>query len=197
MNMDRTRFLALATLIAAGGCVTKKVNTDSDGGGGVGGTTATGGSGAGGAGGVGGGAGGAGGGVCDDSVGAPGDCGPADATVCGQFAVDACEGAKSYFKPRIAELAVDCITALDPISDCLPVYQCRSDALNQACDDPTADVLCQEIIDACDASGNATTMDECHSYVDGLNDAGRALMQADCGTDGCPDGIYSCVEGVL
>jgi len=192
MKIDRAGFLVLAGAIAAGGCVIKSTTTkhDNDGGsGGTGGTTAQGGQGGttaqGGQGGV-------GGSVCDDSVGTDVDCSPAAQTMCGQFAVDACEAAKAAFKPRVAENAAGCIVALPADADCLPVYDCRRDALNGACSDSTADADCDQLVAAC---GDVTT-EECHSLVDGLNEQGRAEMVTCAVTDGCVYGFYSCVEGL-
>jgi hypothetical protein len=203
MKLDRTRFLALATAIAASGCIIENTTEHGHGGaGGVGGseTGGSGGTATGGSGGAVGGSGGAGGAQCDDEIGnPPSDCAPAASTVCGDFAVQACQGALDYFKPRIAELAADCILGLDPIADCTQVYDCRKNALLAACADPTGDAVCDEIVSACATAGQPTTAAECHGYVDGLNDAGRALMLQACGAGQgtCPYGIYSCVEGIL
>lgn len=195
MNIDRAGFLVLAGAIAAGGCVIKSTTTrhdNDDGTGGSGGTTAAGGQGGTTAQGGQGGQGGVGGSVCDDTVGADVDCSPAAQTLCGQFAVDACEGAKTVFKPRVGENAAVCIVALPADADCQPVYDCRRDALNGACPDSTADADCEQLVAAC---GDATA-EQCHSYVDGLNEQGRAEMLTCAVTDGCVYGFYSCVEGL-
>jgi len=206
MKLDRTSFLALVTTIAASGCFIESTTEHGHGGAGGSGGTETGGTGGtttqggGGAGGAQGGSGGEGGAACDDDVGTPpSDCSPAINTVCADFAVQACQAALDYYKPHIAELAANCILGLDPIADCTQVDDCRQNALAAACADPTADAVCDEILTACATAGNPTTAEECHSYVDGLNADGRALMLQGCGAgqDTCPYGIYSCTEGIL
>lgn len=204
MKLDRTSFLALAAAIAATSCIVTvgSPDDDDDGAGatGAGTTTPDGGGGAtttpdGGAGGVA--QGGSGGGVaCDDSVGESPDCTPAGESDCGEFAVTACVGAETYYKPAVAEAAAECILAAD-LTDCQAADDCRTAALAGACADPTADELCLAIVDACVTAGFSVDMTTCHGYVDGLNEDGRALMATECVDNGCLYGINSCSEGIL
>jgi hypothetical protein len=211
MKIDRAGFLFLATALAAGGgCIITSGDDDSAGGGGdhsggtgsgAGGTggAATGGAATGGGdvGGAGGGTGGAGGGtVCDDSVGDAVDCAGADDSLCGAFAVTACDGVQTVFKPAVAEAAAQCIVDLGPADDCGAVYQCRSDALAGACPDSGADDLCVQILASCETSGYPVTAEECHGLVDGLNETGRGQVEICAVTDGCIYGLYSCTEGI-
>ncbi len=203
MRIDRTRFFLLAGAMAtatAGGCFVQSADDD-DGEGGSGGTptsTQTDGGGGSSDGGMGGdtGTGGNGGdggsgGTCDDSVGDTVDCSGV-INACSTFAIEACDASTAAFKPAVAEAAANCIVNLDAAAGCLEVYECRKDALNDACPDASADALCATLIDTCNTAGNPTTEVECHSYVDGLNEFGRTSVE----TCDCAFGIYSCIEGV-
>ena len=208
MKIDRAGFLFLATAIAAGsGCI---ITSSDDGNGGGGSNTGGTGSGAGGTGGEatgggstgggstgGGGVGGSGGGTtCDDSVGDTVDCTGADDSLCGTFAVDACNGIQSVTKPAVGEAAATCILDLGPTDDCGAVYACNQAALGAACPDSGADDLCAQIIASCETAGNPTTDVECHGLVDGLNETGRGMVETCAVTDGCLYGLYSCTEGL-
>jgi len=204
MKLDRTSFLALAAAIATTSCIVTVGSPDDDDGAGATGagttTTPEGGGGAtttpdGGSGGIAqGGSGGAE--PCDDSVGESPDCTPVGDSTCGEFAVTACVGAETYYKPAVAQAAAECILAAD-LTDCQPAYDCRNAALAAACADATADELCLQIVDACVGAGFSVDMATCHGYVDGLNEDGRALMATECVDNGCAYGINSCAEGIL
>ena len=145
----------------------------------------------------GGGTGGSGGGtLCDDSVGDPVSCVGADDSLCGTFAVDACNGVQTVYKPAVAEAAAQCIVDLGPTDDCTAVYQCNQDALAGACPDSGADDLCAQIVASCETAGNPTTAEECHGLVDGLNETGRGQVETCAVTDGCLYGRYSCPAGL-
>jgi hypothetical protein len=129
------------------------------------------------------------GGVCSDEVGTPGDCA---AITCSNFGT--CDAAKANFKPKVAAAAVACIQALPGGSNCdaLLVYGCKANALKGACPDTTAAALCATLQTRCAATSNPIPAGECEQYASGLNAQGRAALQA-CD---CAFGIYSCIEGL-
>lgn len=199
MNVDRVKYLSLVTAIAAAGCVvTEKTEKESDGGGGVGGTAGQGGTAGaeqGGAGGVGGatggsggvatgGGGGAGGASCDDTVGTPAAC-TTVASDCEPY----CNAAHTNLKPAVAEAAVECL-ALDQSAYCLTGYSCISQALADACPDPSTQSDCATVATNCSEPGDPA----CEDVLDGLNSTGRAEVMS-CVDDGCTFGLYSCMEG--
>jgi hypothetical protein len=129
------------------------------------------------------------GGTCNDDVGTPGDCTTA---TCSNFGK--CDAYKVNFKPKVAAAAVACIKALPGGASCdaLLVYGCGNDALKAACPDATVTALCTAMQTKCTATSNPIPAGECEQYANGLNAAGRTALQA-CD---CQFGIYSCIEGL-
>jgi len=114
-------------------------------------------------------------------------------TDCGEFfELPYCQSASSDLKPKVAAATVDCLIADACAGN---AYECWKTALAAACADPTADAICDEIVTACAATTPAVTAAECHSYLDGMTQAGRDAMKA-CAEDDCSIGLWSCVEGL-
>jgi len=124
-------------------------------------------------------------------------------------------------KKRPAASAVSCLLALTEGESCsAPAAGCGLQALKNACDDPTADDPCNQIVAACGAQDDAgasdadatdtdasdagrrsgTTFAECKQYLNGLKDVGRdkilGCMIRGCGYEDCPDGGVGCGGGL-
>jgi hypothetical protein len=132
---------------------------------------------------------------CNDDVGVPGSC--AAVRLPGgcssfPFICEHCEGYKAFFKPRIAQRAVECVVAQrgHDLGDGCRTYQCGDEALQSACPDRSADQPCRTIAAQCQ-----TTREECRSLLSGMNAAGRARV-ASCAAQGCSFGIWSCIESM-
>lgn len=110
------------------------------------------------------------------------------------FVHQSCNGARKYFKPKIAERAVTCSNKLTPNAVCSAMtYDCRDAAMRSACPDPQADFECQAIAKKCPKM----SMTECRMYMNGLNAVGRAeVIKCMSGGPGCGYGVYSCTEGL-
>ena len=99
---------------------------------------------------------------------------------------------------HLAEAATECMVDRET---CFPAadsgdpgpYECMRNALADACSDSTADGLCEQVAQNC--TDYAVSDGECHRMVDGLTEQGRAQIET-CVTDGCPHGLWSCVEGL-
>jgi hypothetical protein len=110
-----------------------------------------------------------------------------------------CDGAKTAFKPKVAENAVACILALAAAATCDDVLACRNDALGEACADATANDLCDDLVTTCTDAGNTIDAAGCHALVDGLNEAGRTQLAALCGSQSeglCYEGLPTCVNNL-
>lgn len=130
-----------------------------------------------------------------DDVGKPGYCAVKVPKSCAPFPFvhSSCNGARKYFKPKIAERAVLCMNKLKGDAVCAAMtYECKEAALRSACADPGADVACQAIVQKCPK----TKLAECKRYMNGLNPAGRAKVEQCMSGPGCGWGVYSCVEGL-
>jgi hypothetical protein len=142
---------------------------------------------------------------CDDALGAPGACPsalPAEEGGCGPLPTRRCEEWKRTMKPRVAERAVACFAALDPIERCDPgrVGLCAHEALSHACSagdaratagapvDDEVDTRCAAIVLGCGAMSVAPTMSECRATLAGLTPIGRdrlvSCMRSHCGDKG-------------
>jgi hypothetical protein len=149
--------------------------------------------------------------VCDDMIGAPAACPPPGYSAdegegCGALTTKRCGELKDALKPRVAEQAVACVTALNPTQRCdmTRVNLCGHVALMNACStdtfvssspvpspDRSSDELttrCEGIIKSCGASTTAPSMRDCRATLAGMTDVGRdhtaACMTAHCGDKG-------------
>jgi len=145
--------------------------------------------------------------VCDDSVGTPGDCPPPGYPTieggCGSFAATRCAEYKQGLKPRVAQLAVECLAKLTPHERCdhSRVTLCGHLALMNACPDPDpagdagpspVATACQGIRDACGASPVSPSSVECRQLLSGMSEAGRDRTKA-CMKGHCFDrGLVGC-----
>lgn len=131
-----------------------------------------------------------------DDVGKPPYCAIKVPKSCAPFPFvhSSCNGARKYFKPKIAERAVTCMHKLTPNAVCSAMtYDCRDAAMRSACPDSQADLECQAIAKKCPK----TSLTECRMYMNGLNTAGRIEVTKCMMTgSGCGYGIYSCTEGL-
>ncbi|MBI2393413.1 MAG: hypothetical protein HYV09_27765 [Deltaproteobacteria bacterium] len=130
-----------------------------------------------------------------DDVGKAGYCAVKVPKSCAPFPFvhSSCNGARKYFKPKIAERAVSCMNKLGPDAVCAAMtYECKDAALRSACLDATADADCQAIANSCPKA----SMTECRRYLSGLNALGRAKVTDCMKGSSCGYGIYSCVEGL-
>jgi hypothetical protein len=110
------------------------------------------------------------------------------------FVHQSCNGARKYFKPKIAERAVTCMHKLTPNAVCSAMtYECRDAAMRSACPDAQADMECQALSKKCPKM----SMTECRMYMNGLNAMGRAeIIKCISTPSGCGFGVYSCTEGL-
>ncbi len=149
--------------------------------------------------------------ACDDSTGTVADCPSpgysADEGVgCGIIATKRCQDFKRTMKPRVAEHAVACLTALSAAQRCDPnrVNLCAHLALMNACPEPesasratapSSDELtssCVSMVQRCDPGGLAPPVRECRSTLAGLNAFGRDQMSS-CMKAHCADkGLVGC-----
>jgi hypothetical protein len=108
-------------------------------------------------------------------------------------------------KPRVAERAVACFAALDPLERCSPVRAslCAHEALAHACSaadartagsvgDDDVESRCAAIVQGCGGMSVAPTMRECRATVGGLTAIGRDKLVA-CMRSHCADkGLLGC-----
>ena len=136
---------------------------------------------------------------CDDSVGTPPDCPPPGfPTVeggCGSFAHTRCKELKESLKPKVAEVAVDCLNKLKPQERCDAnrVNLCAHLALMNACPEKKRPSECETIIAACGTSSIAPSMQECRETLSGLNPEGRSRMLSCMRTHCFDKGLLGCV----
>jgi hypothetical protein len=101
----------------------------------------------------------------------PGGCTLDGLAVCTQF--------PTYFKPRSAKLAVDCLLMAPTCEGVIPdpLWECGLTALKGACPDATVDAYCATLAGSCDADAGFDLKAECKTYAAGLNSAGRSRLQ--------------------
>lgn len=96
----------------------------------------------------------------------------------------ACSTITSYFKPKAAKLAVDCLNALPTCEGTTtdPVWDCAYSALEGACPDSTVTSYCDGLAAACAADGGADAGTDlkaaCLKSVGGLTTGGRTRLTA-------------------
>jgi hypothetical protein len=135
-------------------------------------------------------------GACTDDKGAPGACTAMKSCSGVAFPKTKCEAFKKYFKPRVAQRAVECLAKITDKQACdaCNAYRCGETALKTSCDDASADATCAQITSKC----KAISMSDCRTYLSGMNGAGRAKMAFCLGQPtGCGFGIFSCAEGLF
>jgi len=108
------------------------------------------------------------------------------------FPQQKCSAYKTYFDPKVAAVAVSCMTALNgkQVCDGSQSYNCGKAALVQACPDSTLAQLCAIAATSC-----KSTASDCTALLSGLNDQGKDQV-AQCIAQGCSAGLYSCIEGL-
>jgi hypothetical protein len=132
-----------------------------------------------------------------DDVGAPAACSTLkeDASCAPfDFVRDSCANDLSYLKPRIAERAIGCMRAAGPKK------LCEVMPIYGCLDDALRSACADPAADATCAAivqKCAVPLDECTGYLSGMNDAGRAAV-AKClsNTASCGYGVWSCIEGL-
>ena len=152
--------------------------------------------------------------VCDDTVGTAGECPapgyPAEEGGCGTLPAKRCQDFKQAMKPRVAERAVACLTALNPGQRCdaSRLNLCGHLALMAACPEPEGaavagvpatdelTVRCASLAQSCGATGLGPSARECRATLAGLSAFGRDQM-ATCMKTHCADkGLVGC-EAVI
>lgn len=135
-------------------------------------------------------------GACSDDRGAAGACTSMKACKGFAFPKQKCEAYRRYFKPKVAERALACLGKLSDTQACdaCNAYRCGDLAMKSSCPDASAAATCVQIASKC----KSVAVEECKTYLSGLNAAGRAKMTA-CltGGSGCSFGIFSCAEGLF
>lgn len=136
---------------------------------------------------------------CDDSIGTPAECPqPGYPTVeggCGSFANMRCKELKESLKPKVAEIAVECLNKLKPQERCDAnrVNLCAHLAVMNSCPEKKRPPECETIIAACGASPIAPSMNECRQTMAGLNAEGRSRLVACMKTHCFDKGLLGCV----
>lgn len=134
--------------------------------------------------------------ACAEDQGTAGSCNAMKSCPSFAFPKQKCEAYRRFFKPKVAQKAIDCLAKLttkQTCDDACTTYRCGDLAIKTACPDPAADASCTQIIAKCPS----VSMADCRVYLGGLNAAGRARMVS-CLTpkSGCGFGIYSCSESL-
>lgn len=150
--------------------------------------------------------------ACDDTAGAPGTCPapgyPSDEGVasCGAPATKRCEDFKRTMKPRVAERAVACLSALSAAQRCDPnrVSLCAHLALMNACPEPEGALVagvaptdelttrCASIAQECGGTTSGPPLRDCRATLAGLSLFGREQMTS-CMKTHCADkGLVGC-----
>lgn len=132
-----------------------------------------------------------------DDVGAPAACSTLiEDPSCApfDFVRDSCASDLSYLKPRIAERAVGCMRAAGPKK------LCEVQAIYGCLDDSLRSACADPAADAVCAAivqKCPVSLDECTGYLSGMNDAGRAAVtKCLSNTTQCSWGVWSCIEGL-
>jgi hypothetical protein len=134
--------------------------------------------------------------ACKDDEGTAGSCNAMKACSGFAFPKQQCESYRKALKPKVAQRAIDCLAKLTTkqvCDDACNTYRCGDRALKTACPDPSADAPCNQIVAKC----RSVSMNDCRTYLSGLNAAGRAKMVG-CLTSksGCGFGLFSCSESL-
>ena len=148
--------------------------------------------------------------VCDDTIGAAAACPPPypseEGEGCGALPTKRCQDFKQSMKPRVAEHAVACLSALPPAQRCDPnrMNLCAHAALMNACPEPEAAAVagvlptdelttrCASIAQSCNGSALSPSARECRATLAGLSAFGREQM-ASCMKTHCGDkGLVGC-----
>jgi len=103
-----------------------------------------------------------------------------------------CGAYKAYFDPKVAAIAVACVTSLSSSQVCDPAQPllCAKSALAQACADPSVVQLCRIAATSC-----KITPGECSALLSGLSEGGQEAI-AQCVAQGCPEGLGGCIDGL-
>jgi hypothetical protein len=149
--------------------------------------------------------------VCDDTVGAAGDC-PApgypseEGVGCGALPTKRCQDFKRTMKPRVAERAVACLSALNQGQRCdaSRLNLCGHLALMNACPEPEGaavtgvaptdelTVRCTSLVQGCGGASLGPSLRECRATLAGLSAFGRDQV-ATCMKTHCADkGLVGC-----
>jgi hypothetical protein len=133
--------------------------------------------------------------ACQDDLGTPGACNPMAGDAGCSALESVCVRRRDLLKPGVATKLIACMQGL---SECTEqrANLCMKVALFDACDDPSAETVCSEVITTC-AGAVPLTMMECHNFLDGMTDQAR-LQVASClkGADGgapCASGVWGCI----
>lgn len=134
--------------------------------------------------------------TCEDAADTVVSCGGLGQTECvglEGFLSSECEMVAFIMKPAPANVARNCMLALDPpeLCDTTNTYACMVEALGTGCPDPEADDECTLIGVACDDSSPA--FNECSSALSSMTQSGRDQM-VQCMTELCD--LYACIEGL-
>lgn len=113
------------------------------------------------------------------------------------FLDDECAMTWQVMKPAVSNASRECMLGLkqSALCDATNSYDCIDAALQGACPDATVTPDCDTIIASCDESGTAIAAEACASYLNGLNEAGRAQMVS-CMTLDTLCSLHSCAEGL-
>jgi len=76
------------------------------------------------------------------------------------------------------------------VCDSSQIVACSKGALVQACTDPSVAQVCQIAATKCKASAA-----DCSVLLSGLNDDGQEKV-AQCVAQGCPGGLFGCVDAL-
>jgi hypothetical protein len=134
--------------------------------------------------------------ACLDTGGTTvGDCAamqPATACPAAPTPQQRCNAYKTYFAPKVAAVAVSCLTALTSaqVCDATQVAACGRAALAQACPAPGVSQLCQIAAGPCKTSAT-----DCTAIISGLDDQGQQAI-AQCVAQGCGAGLSACIDGM-
>jgi hypothetical protein len=103
-----------------------------------------------------------------------------------------CATYKTYLDPKVAALAIQCMTGLSPKQRCSAsnADECGKLALAQACADPGLAPMCHIAATSC-----KTTASDCTALLSGLSDTGKQKV-AECVGRGCQAGLYACIEAL-
>jgi hypothetical protein len=134
--------------------------------------------------------------ACKDDEGTAGSCNVMKGCATFPFPRQQCESYRKTFKAKVAQRALDCLGKLtnkQVCDDACNTYRCGDRALKTACPDPSADASCTQIVAKC----RSVSMNDCRTYLSGLNPTGRAKMVT-CLTSkaGCGFGLFSCSESL-
>jgi hypothetical protein len=133
-------------------------------------------------------------GACDDTADSLVSCTGVEPTDCDGlegFLSSECEMLEFNLKPALANLARNCMIALEPPELCVTTNTdaCVLLALESSCPDPEADDECTTIATACGDSSPAS--DTCSAALSGMTQSGRDQM-VQCMTAPCD--LFACIQ---